>query len=95
MGVFEFIIVLVVISTIGKVISSRQVTPKLPPASLPRAETLHLQESVDQLSARLEKLEEERDFYRALPDPPDQRASFPPSQAEQAPSSEEPGSQSS
>lgn len=91
MTVFAFVIILVAIVTIGKIITERQSGPFLPPAnSPPPEEILHLQESIGQLGVRLEKLEEERDFYRALLDPPDKTATLPPNFGEQAPSVEEP-----
>jgi hypothetical protein len=79
MGVFEFIIALVLITTIGKVLSERRAAPRIqPPASPPRsAEIVHLRESVTQLSARLERLEEERDFYRQLLESPKRDGSLP------------------
>ena len=92
MGVFAFVIILVAIVTIGKIITERQAGPFLPPGGSPPSEEIHhLQESISQLGVRLEKLEEERDFYRALLDPPDKKATLPPTPGKQAPSVEEPG----
>ena len=85
MSVFAFVILLVLIVTVGKVITERQGRPLLPSAS-PPPEGIHtLQESIGQLSDRLEKLEEERDFYRALLGPPDGKATPPPTPSEQDP----------
>ena len=91
MGVFAFVILLVLIVTIGRVITERQGRPWLPPASRPPEEIHSLQESIGQLSDRLEKLEEERDFYRALLGPPGEKATLPPTPSEQDPSDEEAG----
>ena len=92
MGVFTFVIILVAIVTIGKIITERQAGPLLPPPeSPPQEDVLHLQETIGQLDVRLEKLEEERDFYRALLDPPDKKATLPPTASEQTSSTEEPG----
>ena len=70
MGVFEFILLIVLISTAGKVITTRgdraSKTP-LPPAP----DVQHLEVVVGEMNARLTRLEEERDFYRALLEPPD------------------------
>ncbi len=92
MGVFAMVVIIVAIVTIGKVMTERQAGPLLPPpGSRPSEEIDHLQESIGQLSVRLEKLEEERDFYRALLDPPNKKATLPPIPGKQAPSDEEPG----
>jgi len=75
LGVFEFVIVLVLISTIGKVVSVRQERSKLRGASLEGggAELAVVREALDDLSGRLARLEEERDFYKALLDAPEGR----------------------
>ena len=92
MGVFAMVVIVVAIVTIGKVITERRAGPFLLPAGPPQSEEiLLLQESIGQLGVRLEKLEEERDFYRALLDPPDKKAAIPPTSGTPAPSSEEPG----
>lgn len=75
MGVFEFIIILVVISTIGKAVSDRR-WRRDPPGKLPRSEPAELErirETVDELGGRLARLEEERDFYKELLDSPRSR----------------------
>lgn len=67
MGVFEFVIVLVVVSTIGKVVTDyndRRALP--PPSSAPPEEIEALREAVADLGTRLHRLEEERDFYKEL-----------------------------
>lgn len=72
MGVFEFIIILVIISTAGKVLTQRSRRP-LPPADdgIDTAEARRLSEIVEEMDARLARLEEERDFYRKLLEAPD------------------------
>ena len=82
---FEFVIVLVLISTVGKVLSRRR-----PPRELRgdspqggRGELEGIREAIDQLSGRLGRLEEERDFYKDLLDSPDTRRRIRPSDAEE------------
>jgi len=77
-GVFEFIVLVVLISTIGKVLTARQSRRELPGAKPQPEEILQLNDAVGELNARLEKLEEERDFYRALLEPPDRGGTAPP-----------------
>ena len=57
------------ISTLGKVLMARQDRPALPEAPRRPEEILQLNDAITELNARLEKLEEERDFYRALLEP--------------------------
>lgn len=61
---------MVLISTIGKVVTARQGRPSLPDAPRRPEEILQLNDAITELNARLEKLEDERDFYRALLEPP-------------------------
>jgi hypothetical protein len=70
-GVFEFIILLVLISTVGKIFTARNERPVLPPAPPRTDELLQLNDAMGELHARVERLEEERDFYRALLEAPD------------------------
>ena len=77
-GVFEFIVLVVLISTIGKVLTGRQGRPSLPEAPHRPEEILQLNDAITELNARLEKLEEERDFYRALLEPPNNAPPPPP-----------------
>jgi hypothetical protein len=77
-GVFEFIVLVVLISTIGKVVMARQGRPALPEAPRRPEEILQLNDAITELNARLEKLEDERDFYRALLEPPKNAPSPPP-----------------
>ncbi len=80
MGVFEFIIILVVISMVGRVISRRR-PRRDPQGELPqggRAELERLRDTVDDLGGRLARLEEERDFYKELLDSPRRRDAISP-----------------
>jgi hypothetical protein len=78
-GVFEFIILLVLISTLGKVLSDRADSRALSQGgSRADAEEIErLRSAVDDLSARLSFLEEERDFYRDLLEAPDDDRALP------------------
>ena len=77
MGVFEFIILIVLISTAGKVLLSRSNRPRLPEGV--RSQDIdQLNEAVGDLHTRLAKLEEERDFYRALLESPDRQKGLEP-----------------
>ena len=60
-------------TTIGKVVSHRQAAPRLPPPPLENDESRELRDMMANLSSRLERLEEERGFYKDLLDPPDRR----------------------
>ena len=80
MGVFEFVIVLVVVSTIGKVVTEVAERRALPPpsgtASPQQVEALR--DEIADLGARLHRLEEERDFYKDLLDSPQKRDALKP-----------------
>lgn len=80
MGVFEFVIVLVVISSVGKIIANRRRSSPLAGESFQLdAEELHrVRETITDLGARLERLEEERDFYKDLLEPPRGPSTLPP-----------------
>ncbi len=80
MGVFEFVIVLVVISTAGRIIAARRRPLPLPGESYQLdAEELHrVRDTIADLSGRLERLEEERDFYKDLLEPPPGRRTLQP-----------------
>ena len=73
MGVFEFVLLIVLITTIGKVVEARSdrgtADKTLQPAS---PDVQHLEEMLGSMNDRLARLEEERDFYRALLEPPDE-----------------------
>jgi len=72
MGIFEFIIVLVFISTVGKIIAGRRRPLRLPGESfqVDTEELRRIGDTITQLSSRVERLEEERDFYKDLLEPP-------------------------
>jgi hypothetical protein len=71
MGVFEFLTVLVVVSTIGKVVTSLSGRRALPPAAASTSDDVEaLREVVGDLGTRLHRLEEERDFYKQLLEAP-------------------------
>jgi hypothetical protein len=75
LGVFEFIIALVFISTVGKVLSQLlpRGKPQAQPPSLPPGEVERIHEALENLSGRLVRLEEERDFYKELLESPERR----------------------
>ena len=72
-GVFEFVLLIVLITTIGKVVTARTERRQLPEGVRQR-DVDQLNEAVSDLSTRLAKLEEERDFYRALLESPDRKS---------------------
>ena len=77
MGIFEFILLIVIISTLGKVLAGRgnRVPPPPSQPSLPPGELDAVRQAMDDLSERLARLEEERDFYvQLLEDPRRKRA---------------------
>jgi hypothetical protein len=82
-GVFEFVIVLVLISTVGRIITRRRGGP-LPRESFQLdAEELHrVRDTIADLSTRMERLEEERDFYKDLLEPPRGSGMLPPPESE-------------
>lgn len=79
MGIFEFILLIALISTVGKVLTERRRPPLQPPAdrpALPPGEVERLREVMDDLADRVNRLEEERDFYRELLENPGRRESL-------------------
>ena len=80
LGVFEFVIVLVVVTTIGKVVTEYIDRRSLPPITGPTSpgEVDALREEVADLGARMYRLEEERDFYRNLLEAPPETRPLPP-----------------
>ncbi len=84
MGVFEFVITLVLISAVARIIAARRRPPPLPGESFQLdAEELHrVRDTIADLSTRLERLEEERDFYKDLLEPPPRRSTLPPPDSE-------------
>jgi hypothetical protein len=84
MGVFEFIITLVVISTVGRIIAARRRPLPLSGESFQMdAEELHrVRDTIGDLSDRVARLEEERDFYKDLLEPPPNRGTLSPPDSE-------------
>jgi hypothetical protein len=79
MGVFEFVLAIVLISTVGKIIQERvkRVPPPAQAPPLPPREVQELRDTLDGMDERLGRLEEERDFYRALLEDPRRREGLP------------------
>jgi len=73
MGVFEMVVAIVVVSTLGKVVMTWQDRRASRGATRPE-EIGQLHDALGEVSARVSKLEEERDFYRALLESPDRDA---------------------
>lgn len=75
MGVFEFVIVLVVVSTIAKIVTDFGDRRALPPAGTASSGEIDaLRDAIADLGSRVHQLEEERDFYRELLEaPPESR----------------------
>ncbi len=84
MGVFEFIITLVLISAVARIIAARRRPLPLPGESFQLdAEELHrVRDTIADLGTRVERLEEERDFYKDLLEPPTGSRSLPPADSE-------------
>jgi hypothetical protein len=74
------VIVLVVVTTIGKVVTEYNDRRALPPAggSASPGEIDSLRDEVADLGARLHRLEEEQDFYKDLLGAPPENRSLPP-----------------
>ena len=79
MGVFEFVIALVLISTVGKVARDRREirtmdksTSQIGPGALEG-----LRDTVEEMNTRLRRIEEERDFYRDLLESPQRPHAIP------------------
>ena len=84
MGVFEFVITLVLIASVAKVIESRRQAPPLLGESYQMdTEELHrVRDTITDLGTRVERLEEERDFYKDLLEPPSGSPKRPPPSSE-------------
>lgn len=80
MSVFEFVIAIVAISTIGK-LAGDWIKRSRAPSQVATGEEDSLRGAIDDLSRRLALLEEERDFYRDLLDAPEPRRQVRPPQA--------------
>ncbi len=93
LGVFEFVLVLVVVTTIGKVVTAfadrRALPPPGPSASPPEVEALR--DAVADLGTRLHRLEEERDFYKDLLEAPREPRSLPSGDSAKSGSEDAPG----
>lgn len=70
MTVFEFVLAIVLISTVGKVITEIASRGRAASGSAELPELDELRDTVGELSSRVHTLEEERDFYRALLEAP-------------------------
>lgn len=79
---------MVLISTIGKVLTRERAPRELPPGTprSGRGDLEGVRETIDNLSVRLERLEEERDFYRDLLESPKRPREIPsPDVADESP----------
>ena len=81
LGVVEFVLVVIIATTVGKVVQLRMARARRDD-SLPSGtdELLRVRDTMADLSGRLERLEEERDFYKALLEPEVARRELPPSE---------------
>jgi len=81
-GIFEFILLIALISTVGKVLTERGQTRMPPPPpdrpALPPHEMEQMREAMGELAERVGRLEEERDFYRELLESPGRKESLGP-----------------
>ncbi len=76
MGVFEMVVFVALITTVGNVISGRRnkrsddaaQVPQLPPGEIE-----NIRETMSDLNDRVARLEEERDFYKQLLDTRDEK----------------------
>lgn len=84
MGLFEFVIILVVVSTAGRIIAGRRRPLPLPGESfqVDTEELRRIGDTITDLSGRVERLEEERDFYKDLLEPPSGSRNLPPPDSE-------------
>ena len=79
MGIFEFVLALVIIATAGKIAERRFSQPRRDQSLQAGTDELHrLRETMTDLSGRLEHLEQERDFYKDLLEPKADRRELPP-----------------
>lgn len=74
------IVFIVLITTVGKVLSDRsqRVQPRGGTPKLAPGETEDIRQALDDLSGRVIRLEEERDFYKELLDAPARQREIPP-----------------
>ena len=80
MGLPEFIIALVLISAAAKIIERKRRSAPLPGESIQVdvEELRRISDTITDLSGRVERLEEERDFYKDLLEPPSDSGKLPP-----------------
>ncbi len=80
MGPFEFVIALILISTVARIIERRRRSARLPGESIQvdSEELRRIGDMITDLSGRVERLEEERDFYKDLLEPPSGSRELPP-----------------
>ena len=73
------VVLIVLISTIGKVVSHRSPRVERPAKApqLEKGEAAGMRETLDNLSGRVVRLEEERDFYKELLDAPARQKGLP------------------
>lgn len=84
---FSFVIALVFITTVGataRAAIGRRDEGRKVKGDLPAAGTESLQRMVDDLGGRVERLEEERDFYKDLLDAPGRRREISPPDSDSA-----------
>ena len=79
MGVFEFIIALVVISTVDKVVRHRREIPPMDKSTsqIGPGAFEGLRDTVDEMNTRLERIEEERNFTATYSNRPSDLMRFP------------------
>ena len=79
MGFFEFVLALAFITTAGRIVQRRLAHPQRGQSlQVDTEELLRIREMIGDLSGRLERLEEERDFYKDLLEPREGRRELPP-----------------
>ncbi len=80
MGPFEFVIALILISTVARIIERQRRSARLPGESIQvdSEELRRIGDMITDLSGRVERLEEERDFYKDLLEPPSGSRELPP-----------------
>ena len=79
LGIFEFVLALVIVTSVAKVAERRFSKPRRDESlQSGTEEVLRIRDQVADLSGRLERLEEERDFYKDLLEPDVARRELPP-----------------
>ena len=83
MGIFELILGIIIITTVGRIVERRLSRTRRGESLQVGTEELHrIRDSLGDLSGRLERLEEERDFYKDLLEPREGRRELPPADPE-------------